>query len=75
MIELNTHLDDADVDMDRLKLVLSVFITMFKCVENKTGIAHPMLIVIGMYIIRVRMGNVNSSAGLFSPVDDSIRAE
>ena len=48
---------------------------MFKCVENKTRIAHPMLIAIERYIIRVRMGNVNSSAGLFSPADNGISAE
>ena len=48
---------------------------MFKCVENKTSIPHPVLIVIGRDITRVRMGNVNSSAGLFSPADDGISAE
>ena len=37
---------------------------MFKCIRKKTSIAHPMLIVMGRYIIRVRMGNVNSSAGI-----------
>ena len=48
----NTHLDDAHIYMDQLNLSFSVFITMFKCVENKTSIAHPMLIAIGLYIIR-----------------------
>ena len=75
MISLNTHLHDAYIDMDRLKFSFSVFITMFKCVENKTSIAPPMLIVIGRYIIRVLMGNVKSSAGLFSPADEGISAE
>ena len=52
MIGLNTHLDDAHIDMDGLKFVVfSVFITMFKFVENKTSIVQPMLIVIGRHII------------------------
>ena len=52
VIGLNKHLDEAHIDLDRLKLVFfSVFITMFKWVENKTGIAPPMLIVIERYII------------------------
>ena len=34
LIDVNTHIHDAHIDLDRLKFVLFVSIPRFKCVEN-----------------------------------------
>ena len=50
VIGQKTHQDDAHIDMNRSKFVLlRIYNHVKKC--KKTSIAHPMLIVIGRYII------------------------
>ena len=51
VIGLNTHLDNAHIDMALLKFVLFCIYNHVQIVINKTSIAHPMLSVIGRYII------------------------
>ena len=72
MIGRNIHLDDAHIDMDRLKFVLFHIynhVQMFRK-QNK----HCSLHVDSDWTV-YNMGNVKSSAGLFSPADDGISAE
>ena len=72
VIGLNTHLDDACIDMDRLKCVLFRIYNHVKMRRKQNQHWSPH--VDSDWTV-YNMGNVKSSAGLFSPADDGIRAE
>ena len=67
---LNTHPDEAHIGMDRLKFVLF-------CIYNHVQMCRKLALVTYVDSDKTvyNMGNVKSSAGLFSPADDGINAE
>ena len=69
---LRTHLDDAHIDMDRLKFALfRIYNHVQMCRKQNYHCSRHVDSDWTVYNI----GNVKSSAGLFSPTDDYISAE
>ena len=72
VIGLNTHLDYALVDLDRLKLVPFCVYNHVEMCRKQNKHCSPL---VDSDRTVYNMENGKSSAGLFSPADDGISAE